>query len=144
MIDLDALSAKIHHESSWIDSPTLRDLDAAFAELRASREEVRRLEVSAFNEADDFQEALDQERDWDSRPRLKMEAELREERKEHRAAEAELHVLLDDLRAARKVVEAALRVRETLELDQITEWVGDARGAVHSLFNAIDELGNGG
>ena len=36
---------------------------------------------------------------------LALIAELREERKEHRAAEAELHVLLDDLRAARKVVE---------------------------------------
>ena len=95
------------------------------------------------------------ERDWDTAPTIyvgdrltrqirALIAELREERKEHRAAEAELHVLLDDLRAARKVVEAALRVRETLELDQITEWVGDARGAVHSLFNAIDELGNGG
>ena len=56
------------------------------------------------------------ERDWDTAPTIyvgdrltrqirALIAELREERKEHRAAEAELHVLLDDLRAARKVVE---------------------------------------
>ncbi len=90
MIDLDALSAKIHHESSWIDSPTLRDLDAAVAELREERRENQGLRTAI--------RALENSM-------AKLYGEREASRKEHRAAEAELHVLLDDLRAARKVVE---------------------------------------